>query len=102
MDIENFHEAALVLGHIRDELERVLAAVHPLEVEHIDRWKTATDPATGDRIGVAGDRFVIYADAADPYFTVMSDIEALAGDVERRFAKAQSDHWRTAEGVPTA
>lgn len=102
VEIENFHDAALLLRHIRDELERVLDAVHPLEIEHHDRWKTATDPATGDRIGVAGDRFVIYADAAEPYFDVLGEIEWMAGDVERRLAKAQSDHYDTAAGVPTA
>lgn len=99
---ENFHEAALLLGLIRDELERVLGAVEPLEIEHMDRWKAAHDPATGDLIGVAGDRFVIYAEAAEPYFDVVRDIEGLAGDVERRFAKAQADHFLSGEVVPTA
>lgn len=97
MAVENLTEAAIVLSHIRDELERVLYEVAPMEDEYIGWWKAATDPATGDRVGVAGDRFVIHADAARPYFDVMEAIGTLAGDVDRRLAKAQADHWRTAE-----
>jgi hypothetical protein len=97
MAVQSLHDAVVVLGRIRDELERVLDLTAPFEAEYVARWREATDPATGDRIGVAGDRFVIHSDEARPYFHVVDEIACMAGDVERRMAKAQGDHWRSAE-----
>lgn len=90
-----FAEATVALHRILADLEELLEACRPLEEQYAERWREATDPATGDRIGVAGDNLVIYQEEFTPYYDAAMAIHEAAEGVERRLAASSSEHWST-------
>lgn len=93
MAFTNFNEAIVVLHWMSEELQRLTDETAPLEAEYHDRWKAAHDPATGDRIGVAGDRIVMYQEEFQPYYDALVRLSDIAGAVEDRLAAIQREHW---------
>lgn len=97
MTVTTFREAAAVIEELTRTLARVLDDVVPLEEEYFDRWRLAHDPATGDRVGVAGDRIVLYIEDYRPYFDAVTDLAVLAESVDDRLSAMQGAHWRSGE-----
>ena len=97
MTATTFREAAVVVEELTRALERVLADALPLEEEYFDRWRFAHDPATGDRVGVAGDRIELYSEEYRPYYDAVEALAELAGSVERHLGAMQAAHWRSGE-----